>query len=794
MTTNAVRVVTEQIPGPRGNTGDTGATGIQGGPGVDAIVKPVTTASVLARVAQTDPGVPGSVRAADTFTTKPFSGVFTASQIAGQSQAIQHAGPIYPADYSLGPGIACAVGCNSSGALVRVTDPTCVSGINYVGWCDVAGTITIAPELASEADVTKFGLDPTGVTACDAAFEAMCVQLAGTKVTSFYFPAGLYDFAATIDYLPRAARLRGDGLSDAAGARYYSGSGTRLRFRSAGDAIVIGDGTNTLSGGGIRDLEILGRLNTDIDGQSTFQGTEPTGAVDPMNINDRGIHLYGVVGFRLTNLRMGGFKRQISVDGGEHISGEHIEFSGGGDGYGYQSMLDPSHKPSIVTANAGSNRYTLSSGSWIAQGFKAGRVVNVGRDPHFAIGDFTNPANNGNKTIVAVTDLHLTVAEALVDESASAAWFKVDLGDDSARAIEIGSFDFVVPVSANVVAFDDVLYNNTQVGCFHQSGTQHRITNISSEIPTWAWLQGAVNVYYETCSGEGAQSAAFLLRYMDGEGSTATINLTILNALSDPHFPLVAPHATKPCGAVCLAIGASDFDSMGIYGRYPVEGAGYISGLYDLGGNRFPVSGVSEGALCDGYTVSQSGGVIGTSVNHGTKARAAQHINLYSYAYPMALFSSEGRDFAAINPPASQLGKESEDWSQVFSTVTGLVGTRAGASRGWARIAAAAAGTTTAAATTPRAGSGVAILHVTGQHVVDETKVGYWRIHQRYARPAGTVSLIGSPVTEYAENDDGFVAPTLAVASNTNLVASLSAHATEDTNWSARIEFIHTGS
>lgn len=794
--------------------------GAMGSPGVDAVLKSTTTASVKAKAAEPDPAQPGKVRAAVASVFRRIAGIFTATASSGTSQAIQHYGPVDPADRNVGAGVACAVGYDASLNLVRVTDPTCVSGLNFAGWCDEAGTIFLQGRLAPVANALDFALDPTGsalltvdwsgyvagdrvtgatayaallagvATANDAAFAAMCTAMLRSFCTTAYFPAGKYLFAGTLAGLPRAIRLVGDGLSDQAGARYYSGSGTRLLFHGAGDGITIGDGTNTSSGGGLENLEVLGVRNTDVDGQSTFQGTAPTGAVDPTNINDRGIHLFGVVGFRLRNVRIGGFKRQVSVDGGEHINGEHIEFSGGGDGYGYQSCLDPSHKPATVTANAGTNKYTLASGSWIAQGFKVGRTVNVGRDPHFATGDFTNPANYGNKTIVAVTDLDLTVAEALAPETATRAWFKVDLGDDSARAIEIGSFDFVVPVSANVINFDDVLYNNSQVGCFHQSGTQHRFTNVSSEIPTVAWLQGAVNVYYETISGEGAQSATFLLRYMDGEGSSSTINLTIWNALMDPHFPLVAPHATKPCGVVCLGIGGSDFDSLGIYSRYPVEGAGYISGLYDLGGNRLPVSGVSEGALCDGYTVSQSGAVIGTSINHGTKARAAHHVNLFTYTDPIDLLSSEGADYYARNSPATQRGKEANQWRQVY-TPGGLVGARKVEAIGWATIGAAGASQTTAKAPTPRDGAGVAILNASSHWLSDPTKIGAWQIRCRYSRASGVITL-GTPSTIFADNADGFVAPVLT-ASSSDLVATLTAHATEDTIWSVTVDLLHGG-
>jgi len=255
MTTNAVRVVTEQIPGPRGNTGNAGATGATGGPGVDAVVKPVVTESLRAHAAQQDPGVPGSVRAADVFRTRRFAGLFTASHIAGVEQAIQHAGPVAPADYSLGVGLATAVGCNSAGAPVRVTDPNCVSGLNFIGWCDVAGTIFVSPRVAHRYEWNDYGLVPDwdGTTGTDN-LPAMILMLAAMKrdaelagsinrIQVAHF-AGYFYFADTV-HVQQGVVFLGDGPSNAfLHAGYHWSPGTqftfpdgchKLRFHSQGD-------------------------------------------------------------------------------------------------------------------------------------------------------------------------------------------------------------------------------------------------------------------------------------------------------------------------------------------------------------------------------------------------------------------------------------------------------------------------------------------------------------------------------------------------------------------------------
>jgi hypothetical protein len=62
-------------------------------------------------------------------------------------------GRVDPSIYNLGDGYICAVGYNSTGYAVRVTDPTCVSGLNYLGNCDDKGTIYVKPSLAIQYDV-----------------------------------------------------------------------------------------------------------------------------------------------------------------------------------------------------------------------------------------------------------------------------------------------------------------------------------------------------------------------------------------------------------------------------------------------------------------------------------------------------------------------------------------------------------------------------------------------------------------------------------------------------------------
>ena len=155
--------------GAPGNPGAAGAPGAPGVPGVDAAVWTVATTSVAWRAAQPDPADPTKVRAATDLANARFAGLFTVSGGAGTDQPIQHAGAVSPNYLSLGVGLATAVGVNSSGAPVRVTDAACVSALNFVGWCDTAGTVTVQPRKAGAYDLRDFGAVPNDPTSDAAA-------------------------------------------------------------------------------------------------------------------------------------------------------------------------------------------------------------------------------------------------------------------------------------------------------------------------------------------------------------------------------------------------------------------------------------------------------------------------------------------------------------------------------------------------------------------------------------------------------------------------------------------------
>lgn len=135
------------------------------------------------------------------------AGLFLAAAAPGASATLITQGPVAPSLKNLGAGLACAVGTDSSGNPVRVTDPSCISKFKQIGVCDANGTIFVNPVAATSVNVKDFGATGDGVTDDTAAIQAAVTfakanttingQYAGIQI---YFPNGTYLCSSQINF------------------------------------------------------------------------------------------------------------------------------------------------------------------------------------------------------------------------------------------------------------------------------------------------------------------------------------------------------------------------------------------------------------------------------------------------------------------------------------------------------------------------------------------------------------------------------------------------------------------
>ena len=229
-------------PGPTGPQGPvgppgpsvTGPTGPMGPPGLGAQDVTFGGAVVAGAALVLNPATPGTVRSG----TGPFLGVAATAGATGASSQMLFSTLVNPAVHNLGAGPACAVGVDATGTPVRVTDPACVSGRNYLGRCDQSGTYYVAPWVARVYDVRDYGavpdfngsVDGTGCTDNLPAFEA-CLRAFQRDPLFFQPPigqdiyaAGAYFLSGTLNVYHRI-NLVGAGQTDE-----NKGPGTSLNF------------------------------------------------------------------------------------------------------------------------------------------------------------------------------------------------------------------------------------------------------------------------------------------------------------------------------------------------------------------------------------------------------------------------------------------------------------------------------------------------------------------------------------------------------------------------------------
>lgn len=150
----------------------------------------------------------------DDMRILPFLGVALQSVSSGSSVDVQIGGPYG----TLGAGMACAVGVNSSGHLVRATDPGCISAPNWIGDSDVDGTVTIHPRRDTRLSVIDFGAMGDAVaddtTALQSAIDCASKNSSAEPASDgkvIYMPPGEYRITAPL-IISNGCILEGAGL------------------------------------------------------------------------------------------------------------------------------------------------------------------------------------------------------------------------------------------------------------------------------------------------------------------------------------------------------------------------------------------------------------------------------------------------------------------------------------------------------------------------------------------------------------------------------------------------------
>lgn len=263
-------------------TGPTGPQGPIGPPGEELpLTVHVSSPSFAAGRAVTQTS--GQITLANTAalaTVLMPTGVAIEAGSAGLQIKVVTQGVVDPAVINLGAGVACAVGLNSSGVPVRVTDVTCASGLKYVGVCDSNGAIYVSPRSALQISVADFGAINDATTDDTTAVQAAITFAVANGIGSVYFPPGPgYIITATL-VATGAVMLIGPGKPAGGGGTTGITNLACLIHNFSGDLIHFNgaSGTGTSQGGGVRWLRLYQKYNTD--------GTTPCGNAITVDCSD----------------------------------------------------------------------------------------------------------------------------------------------------------------------------------------------------------------------------------------------------------------------------------------------------------------------------------------------------------------------------------------------------------------------------------------------------------------------------------------------------------------------------
>lgn len=762
-----------------------------------------------------------------------FGGVALNSNSIGLDGYVRTQGPDLTIPL-LGDGYTCAVGCKSDGTLCRATDINCVSGLYYLGYCDIHGSVTVAPKRADYYNVLDYGLLNDGVTPNDGYFSDLSAIIASTTKSGIvYFPPGNYVFNNTIPAFPTGCVFRGNDSGIGASQLKFAGTGYFFNANSgqifenlsfigtksstmrpvvvsnASNASPIEITTNVAHSYNTGDLvNIFGvtgntAVNNDVPNPWTITKIDSThftlnGSTGNGSYSNAGLTITNATNATpivITTSTAHGYQSQQRIN----ISGVTGNTAANGD---WQIVVTSPTQfslwqnsflgvgPAIGNGNYISGGQSLAGGVALSNsnipliGLNLGVISGGG-----SVGEVTvrNCTFDSFKWQISVDGGELIYIEkctfggengGLVLEMFS------DYNTHSCFAIRIGSFDQTIPQDANVVFVDQCQFINTYRSMYHHDGITHTVSRSNFEQPVMSTISGFVeNVIYDQCTNDGTSVDAIQLM-SDHQVGTASYNLTIQGCfISGSKALLNINTGLYNTNAVSL-IGLSVLNNMWLGANTLAKVFPFNAGPFVFSGNNCTNMGTNP--LFDGFGATPNGQP-GTTINH--------------YQYPVASLDVLASD--SVNFPAFRIHDTSSiyldrKWQSTISIeptiYTGndnLVSYNSsaislinGQKDQWVYFppnGGSADGY--GAVSIPIGGSGSVIARITATRNDGSNNASFWEYKQRYYNEGSVAFLTPQPEeTTVDKFDAAFIDPVLTITGST-ITVRLTAHPTQGSSW-----------
>lgn len=381
------------------------------------------------------------------------------------------------------------------------------------------------------------------------------------------------------------------------------------------------------------------------------------------------------------------------------------------------------------------------------------------------------------------------VSSTAIENEASSGYQDLisDIGIDSAVGVRYVTEVSSVSGNTNNHIIQGCQFSASMFGTLHEDGVGHFVRDSNYEVPGGiALLKGGQQVLFENLTSEGATKGGMYCRRGTGEGNGATYFLTLKNIdfVGRADVPLI--NLDGNMGITGLSIDQVQAQAS------PVSGAIRHSEL--ISGAWIGLLSVPFGTpIMDNYN-NQLSGVVGQTVNHYTLAQAALDVAVIDFSVPSYRYSLSPTKVYNERRHTANNGGIDLSTDRVFHQNTARCAAEDAKAIEHAVFSAGVA-TANLAALTPaiQFGSGQVWITVQAVRPNDTTKMGSWRIRQKFHNSGAGPVLLGSPTIEYAEDLDGsFVAPTILVTGG-SFVARVQAHPTQDIDVSAKVEIIGVG-
>jgi hypothetical protein len=660
----------------------------------------------------------------------------------------------------------------------------------------IATLATIVTSPLHVFNAVAYGCDPTNTIDSAPAFNALFALIAQAQPLAggvCFAPKGQYRCDSAIGPVPQGCTFEGEHDGSGVGGGGET-DGAVLNFYSAGKGLLVNydTTTNVSTNVKVRNLRIRGQH---AGGYWVGGYVKHSGSTGP----DITI---GVVPTAAGSKSQRSWRVKITVPGARGTA----QFQWSTDGGSTWNGSDIATAATVTIANTGGLTFTFATGTYVVETYAewVGNNTDINTVGISCVGGarmlVENCSVTGFKHLMRIDGAEGVTVRAMNFQDSGPGGQNgyypeqsTPLGDDSAFALVIGTFDYTVPGATNGGSVSDCQFNNTYYGMWCVDGVAWAVRDCTFECTgAMGRIVGMSSVQFSNClSGDPQLESGFTL----SNEVTSAANYALQWYGCD-----FATHSqAQPALLIALPPGGSG--GVGnIYGITfqgnnctNVDVAGAIRGSHYINSDGDAMAGnylQSGAALCDAPFTPISG-VPGTPVNHRMLPSAALDIMQMDPTKPVYQTENTLRQVYEEVWWRDQYDTFDEGrWT--LSAATHDVGNLGFRAKYSARNATNDGGQTVTGPAIPGSTekSGVATFLITAHLSTTETKTYYWKVSYEWTLASGGTLTLGASPFDFESNkyDANVNDPSFGTNGTNSFTTAIDSNTTQPISYSIDVE------